>query len=148
MNIRNLILINLILMTLFSCETQSEKDEEIILNYLNEHNLDATKHESGLYYIINEEGTGSNPQLSNKIEIKYKGYLIDGTIFDQTTDTTAQFYLNQLIEGWQIGIQMLKKGGKQTLFIPSELGYGEESISIIPANSVLIFDIELINFEP
>jgi FKBP-type peptidyl-prolyl cis-trans isomerase len=135
-------------MTLFSCETQSEKDEEIILNYLNEHNLDATKHESGLYYIINEEGTGSNPQLSNKIEIKYKGYLIDGTIFDQTTDTTAQFYLNQLIEGWQIGIQMLKKGGKQTLFIPSELGYGEESISIIPANSVLIFDIELINFEP
>ena len=72
--------------------------------------------------------------------------MINDTIFGQTaTDKTFTYALSGLIKGWQIGIPLMKKGGKSTFFIPSELGYGANSTGTFPANSVLIFDIELIN---
>ncbi|MFN9955636.1 MAG: FKBP-type peptidyl-prolyl cis-trans isomerase, partial [bacterium] len=73
--------------------------------------------------------------------------LLDGTIFDQTTgNQTATFPLANLIPGWQEGIPLLQKGGKGTFLLPSALGYGPNPVGPIPANSVLIFEIELIDF--
>ena len=140
----------LFMIVITSCEkiqTQAEKDDEIINNYLNEHDLEAEYHESGLYYHIIDEGTGGHPDISSTVEVKYKGYLTNDQVFDQTTgEETVEFLLGDLINGWQIGIPLLQKGGKGILYLPSALGYGSRSAGIIPSNSVLIFEIELVDF--
>ena len=123
-------------------------DEELIEKYLDENQLTAERHSSGLYYIIEEPGTGSNPNVNSEVLVKYKGYLLDGTVFDQTPGSeSTTFFLFQVIQGWQIGIPLLKKGGKGTFFIPSGLAYGPRPQVGIPANSVLIFETELVDFQ-
>lgn len=131
-------------------EDRSEEDEVTIVNYLEENNLfaDAERHESGVYYIIEEEGEGSNfPTPNSQVLVEYKGYLIDGTVFDESEEGDArQFNLSNVIVGWRIGVPQIKKGGKVQLFIPSNLGYAATEQEDIPAYSVLIFEIELLNF--
>jgi len=130
-----------------SPEEQLEIDIQKIKDYLAANNLTATETPSGLHYIITQEGTGGNPNLQSNVTVKYKGYLLDGMVFDQTTGSaTATFPLANLIEAWQEGIPLLKKGGKGTFFSPSALAYGPNGVSGIPGNSVLIFEIELVNF--
>ena len=146
--IKFLPLVLILTMVLFSCskkESQAEIDDQTIQNYLTTNKLTATKDPSGLYYNIIVTGTGNNPTSSSTIEVKYKGTLINGTVFDQNSDFT--YALASLIKGWQIGIMLMKKGGKATFYIPSALGYGSTDTGPIPANSVLIFDIELINIK-
>ncbi len=138
----------LILTSCLKKNNQPDIDDQIIQNYLVKNNLTAIKDPSGLYYIMTQEGTGLSPDISHTVEVKYQGRLIDGTVFDQTeTDKTFTYALSGLILGWQIGIPMLKRGGKATFFIPSSLGYGSTTMGPIPSNSVLIFDIELIDFK-
>jgi len=74
----------------------------------------------------------------------YTGTLFDGTFFDGTTTTPASFRLSQLIEGWQIGFQLLPEGSTAVLYIPSGLGYGKKGGGSIPPNANLIFDVELV----
>lgn len=141
-----------VLLFLLSCNKddnpQADIDDQIIRDYLSENNIDATKHSSGLYYTITVEGAGEHPSANSTVTVRYKGYLTDGTVFDQTQGTeTATFGLTSLIEGWKIGIPLLKKEGKGTFYIPSGLGYGSRATGSIPANSVLIFEIDLINFQ-
>ena len=125
---------------------QPEIDDQLINNYLVSKQLTATKDPSGLYYIMNVAGTGTAPSATSTVEVKYKGSLINGTVFDQTAaDKTFTYALSGLILGWQIGIPLMKEGGKATLFIPSSLGYGSQNMGTIPPNSVLIFEIELID---
>lgn len=132
-----------------SCEKETDYtavDDAAIQKYLADSNLTATKTASGLYYIIEESGTGEYPLATSMVHVYYKGYLLDGTVFDQTKDNVfARFYLNEVIKGWQEGMMLFKKGAKGKLFIPSELGYGSKAKTDIPANSVLIFEIELLN---
>lgn len=127
--------------------SQAKADDLTIQNYLTSKTLMATKDVSGLYYITTLTGTCVSPTSASTVEVKYKGYLVNGTVFDQTaTDKTAIFPLSGLIKGWEIGIPLMKKGGKATFLIPSGLGYGSSAIgTVIPANSVLIFEIELID---
>ena len=96
-----------------------------------------------MHYIITEPGSGGSPNLQSNVKVKYKGYLLDGNVFDERTET---FLLANLIQGWQEGIPLLQKGGKGTFFLPSALGYGPNDVGPIPANSVLIFEIELLDF--
>lgn len=106
---------------------------------------DAVKHPSGLYYRITAGGTGNSPSQCNQIGILYKGMLTNGTIFDQTTNNQMRvFVLGELIAGWRIGIPLIKTSGKITLYVPPTLGYGSSGNASIPANSVLIFDVELL----
>jgi FKBP-type peptidyl-prolyl cis-trans isomerase FkpA len=126
---------------------QAELDDQIIKDYLAEHNLDATKHASGLYYLITQEGTGVKPNINSKVTLTYKGYFTDGSVFDQSGNNPFTSYLANLIEGWKIGIPLFKNGSHGTLFIPSALGYGENGGGSIPGNTVLIFDIVLIDVE-
>ncbi|MBN2173349.1 MAG: FKBP-type peptidyl-prolyl cis-trans isomerase [Bacteroidales bacterium] len=147
-----LVFLGIFILSISSCkkseeQTQAEKDDQIINDYLNQNGLSATRHESGLYYIISNEGSGDHPDLNSTITVSYKGYLTDGTVFDETTgNSSASFPLNGLIQGWKIGIPLLKNGGSGLFFIPSALGYGSQAIGEIPANSVLIFEISLIDF--
>ncbi len=140
------------LMAIWSCEGEQQQnvdwvavDDEKISNYLAEKNIAAQKHPSGLYYRIITEGNGQHPNPTNIVVANYTGYLMDGTVFDQGTG--VEFPLPNVIQGWQIGIPLLSKGGSGQLFIPSYLAYGNRPpSSAIPRNSVLIFDVELINF--
>lgn len=138
-----------IMVLFFSCEkekvNQNEVDEQIILEYLDTHNLQAVKHASGLYYTIIQQGYGAFPNAYSTIQVQYKGYLTDGTVFDQTTGgKTATINLGNVVSGWRIGFPLLREGGKARFFIPSTLGYGKEKVGEIPKNSVLIFDVVLV----
>lgn len=125
-------------------EEQLAIDEQIIEDYLAANNLTAEEGNFGLRYIIEEPGTGENPTAVANVIVNYKGYYPDGTIFDQRNG--SQFSLQNVIPAWQIGIPLFKKGGKGTLFIPSSLGYGQTGTGTIPPNQVIIFDVELLNF--
>jgi len=124
---------------------QSEQlviDIEKIEAFLKDHNIDAEKTSSGLYYIITKEGTGSHPLASSEVKVKYAGrFLENGEEFDSGTFRT---FLTGVIPGWTEGLPKFKKGGKGQLFIPSYLGYGTTGNQNIPSNAVLIFDVELI----
>ena len=139
----------LLIPALPSCklEDQAEIDQEKIEQYLADNELTATRHSSGIYYRISTPGSGGSPSLTSTVTVKYKGYFLNNSIFDQTTGNPIQFPLSNLIQGWQIAIPLLQKGGKGTFFIPSQLGYGSYPPQGIPANAVLIFDIELVDFK-
>jgi len=133
-----------------TCDTDKEKaeeqarvDEQIILDYLAGHELIAEKHSSGLYYSITVEGYGEQPASSSTVSVFYKGYLTTGEVFDQTSAEPATFPIRDVIKGWQIGIPLLKEGGAGIFYLPSALAYGTNAVGSIPANSVLIFEVEL-----
>lgn len=122
-------------------------DDQKIENYLNEKGWTAERDPSGVYVVTDTVGTGEErPGPTDDVTIFYAGYLLDGTQFDGTQDTPATFNLSMLIEGWQIGIPKFGKGGKGKLVIPPALGYGEQEMGDIPANSCLMFEIELVDF--
>lgn len=120
-----------------------------IETYLASISVTATKHCSGFYYIIDAPGAGTSPTICSRISVKYKGQLLNGTIFDQST-TAVTFQLNSLIEAWKKGLTMLKPGGKMKMWVPASLAYGSQVIPdrngnvLIPANTPLFFDIELV----
>ena len=132
---------------LLSCrkvDNQAEKDDELIRNYLTRNGLEATRTSSGLYYLITEQGTGPFPTLDSRVRVVYKGYLLDGTVFDETDPAGLEFDMRSIILGWQEGLTYFREGGKGKLFVPSKLGYGNQQVGNIPANSVLVFDIYLL----
>jgi FKBP-type peptidyl-prolyl cis-trans isomerase len=97
-------------------------------------------------------GTGAEAKVGSKITVKYTGALTDGTVFDSTDKqggTPATFTLakGSLIDGWVQGIPGMKVGGKRHLVIPASLGYGDKANGSIPANSTLVFDIELVDVQ-
>ncbi|OFY84213.1 MAG: peptidylprolyl isomerase [Bacteroidetes bacterium RIFCSPLOWO2_12_FULL_35_15] len=124
---------------------QAKKDEDIIKKYISDYHLSATATGSGLYYVMEITGTGSQASASSQVTVAYKGYFTDGKIFDQSDTAGITFGLSQVIKGWTEGIPYFKEGGKGKLLIPSKLGYGSEGTNGIPGNSVLIFDINLID---
>lgn len=147
----NYLVFGFILVLFFSCkkdddsnfQDQYDKDIALIENYITENDLDAHQTSTGLYYVIENEGNGSNPSISNTVTVQYSGYLLDGTKFDSGT---SSFPLTSVIEGWKQGIPKFKTKGRGKLLIPSYLGYGVSGSGNIPPNSVLIFDIYLISF--
>lgn len=123
-------------------KSQTEEDRDTILKYIADHNLNALSTSSGLYYVIEDEGSGKRPNTKSDVQVIYKGYLTNGKVFDENT-TGLWLNLGQVIEGWKEGIPLFMEGGKGKLLIPSNLGYGQKASGDIPPNSVLIFDITL-----
>jgi FKBP-type peptidyl-prolyl cis-trans isomerase FkpA len=131
-----------------SAEAQLTKDIGIIEAYLTEKGLTATKTASGLHFVVLEPGdNGAKPGPETLVEVLYRGYFTNGDIFDQTTgNQSISFKLNQVISGWTEGLQLMSKGQKNTLLLPSALGYGNNPPPGIPKNAVLIFDVKLVDF--
>jgi FKBP-type peptidyl-prolyl cis-trans isomerase FkpA len=125
-----------------SVEPQTEAD---IIAYIEANNLNATRTSTGLYYVIDNEGSGSRPTSTSNVTVAYKGYFLDGGTFDQSSDSGISFGLNQVIPGWTEGLQLFKEGGEGMLLIPYNLGYGLNGRPSIPGGAVLLFDIRLIS---
>lgn len=132
------------------------KEEQMLKDYFKKNNINAKQTESGLFYAIQKEGTGDHPKQGQKVTVNYTGKLLDGTVFDSNLDPkfnhmeplTFAVGQGQVISGWDEGLSLLKKGSKATLYIPSHLAYGDQSPTpAIPANSILIFDVSLLNIK-
>ncbi len=110
----------------------------------------AIKTPSGLQYVVLKEGDGkAHPKYGQKVTVHYTGTLLDGRMFDSSVHRgePATFAVGQVIDGWNEALQTMSKGEKRTLIIPPELGYGVHGYpGIIPPNSYLIFDVELLDF--
>lgn len=113
--------------------------------------LDTLKTESGLRIVHVMEGNGPRPAFGRKVSVHYSGYLEDGKMFDSSIERgnpiSFEVGTGRVIKGWDEGIMLLRKGGKARLIIPPHLGYGDRDTGPIPANSTLIFDVELVNVE-
>lgn len=144
---------------------QLEIDTQIIQDYIAEKNIQATRTESGLYYVIESAGSGPQIEEGDLAFVHYAGYLLDGTLFDTSIKSLAmangvfneqrdnydgyaplevRVGMGQVIKGWDEGLALLKKGDKAKFIIPSPLAYGDRnSGGPIPPNSILIFDVEV-----
>ncbi|GGD31239.1 FKBP-type peptidyl-prolyl cis-trans isomerase [Franconibacter pulveris 1160] len=105
---------------------------------------------TGLMYKVEKAGSGDAPKDSDTVVVNYKGTLIDGKEFDNsyTRGEPLSFRLDGVIPGWTEGLKYIKKGGKIKLVIPPELAYGKTGVPGIPANSTLVFDVELLDIKP
>jgi FKBP-type peptidyl-prolyl cis-trans isomerase FklB len=101
---------------------------------------------SGLQYKVIKEGNGNTPTADDKVKTHYRGTLIDGTEFDSSykRNRPAEFAVKGVIKGWTEALQLMKEGAKWELYIPANLAYGDRGRPGIPANSTLIFEIELL----
>ena len=133
--------------------TQKEKDDKQIQQYFQANGIDpatVTKTSSGLYYQLLEEGDGDKVFPGDEVSVHYVGYFLNGTKFDSSLDRGQPFAFGlgqgMVIKGWDEGVAGMKIGGKRTLIIPAELGYGSRGAGgVIPPNATLKFDVELLD---
>jgi FKBP-type peptidyl-prolyl cis-trans isomerase FkpA len=121
-------------------------------NYLSTSGITtAQKHPAGFYFEVQNSGTGIKPNLCSIITVGYTGMLTNGDVFDQ--QQSLSFQLGSLIEGWRKGLPLIQKGGSIKLYLPPSLGYGNadvknsQGVVVVPANSILIFDIDLMDVQ-
>jgi len=127
--------------------TQAEKDKNIIINYVMDKGIDVQSTSTGIYYQIIEEGIGDLAKWGDWVTVNYKGYTLDGQIFDSSykKGKPLEFYIGNMIAGWNEGLELMHPGGKALFLIPSALGYGEKGFrKVIPPNTVLAFEVELL----
>lgn len=106
---------------------------------------------SGLKYEDKVVGTGASPKTGQRVTVHYTGTLVNGTKFDSSVDKGQPFTFvigtGSVIKGWDEGVATMKVGGKRILYIPAALGYGSRANGPIPANSDLIFEVELLGVQ-
>lgn len=131
----------------YDAEKQLAADELLIKEFISEHNIPAQRHQTGVYYQVITPGSGNFVYTANtQITAKYTLRLLNGDVIPQST-APIQFSLGGVIPGWQIGIPLIQKGGKIRLIIPSPYAYQNSAQGNIPANSVLDFDVELVDVQ-
>ena len=126
-----------------------------IQDYLSTNSITATQHSTGIFFHVDDPGTGNTASICSNITVNYTGTLLStGTVFDSNNSGAGiSFVLGQLIVGWQKGLPLIKNGGRITLYIPPSLGYGahdktdENGVVVIPANSYLKFSIHLLDVQ-
>ena len=143
----------ILVLVLFSCQKpSSEKENEVTETQSTTVQVPAVDKEfttpTGLKYIDEVIGTGRSPKTGDKVKVHYTGTLVDGTKFDSSRDRNQPFEfplgIGRVIKGWDEGVATMKEGGKRKLIIPPELAYGSRNMGSIPPNSILFFDVELI----
>jgi len=118
-----------------------------IQDYLAADSIQAIPTEEGIYFQLEEEGEGPQPKPGDYVMVRYQGKLLDGTTFDESIPGEPfvfQMGYRQVIRGWDLGLSNFRVGSKGQLFIPPQLGYGSSEVGNVPANSPLVFDIELL----
>ncbi len=133
-------------------ELQAHDDHNDIISFAIDHNIDLQMTPSGLFYQILEEGSGNQLDWGDKIAVQYKGYFLDEKLFDTSCrrGKPLEFYIGNMIDGWNEGLQLLKLGAKALFLVPSRLAYGEEGLmddkerELVPPDKVLLFEVEVV----
>lgn len=133
-------------------EEKLATDGEAIDAYLADQGIEPIISDSGLRYVITEEGSGANVEAGDNVTVHYDGTLLSGEAFDSSRDRgqpfTFQVGQGRVIKAWDEGLTYLKKGGKATLYVPSPLGYGSRAAGpVIKPYSILVFDVEVLDIE-
>ncbi|MBO4739246.1 MAG: FKBP-type peptidyl-prolyl cis-trans isomerase [Bacteroidales bacterium] len=133
-------------------EIQYNKNISANIMAENKKNPNIKETASGLQYqVLKENKKGKKPLATDKVKVHYKGYLHNGVVFDSSIDRgePVTFALNQVIKGWTEGLQLMTVGSKYKFWIPSDLAYGDRAVgNDIPAGSMLIFEVELLDINP
>jgi FKBP-type peptidyl-prolyl cis-trans isomerase FkpA len=127
-------------------------DDKIIDQYLADSGITAVKAASGLRYVIHKHGFGLFAQIGTTVRLKYRGSLLDGTVFEDsfTNPVPYEFVVGSgsVIAGMEEGVQYISEGGSITIYIPSPLGYKAQAVgNLIKPNSILVFYIELLKVQ-
>ncbi len=133
-------------------QTQAQRDQNTIINYALDSLLDLQSTASGLYYQILREGEGPKIDWGDRIRVHYRGYFPNGKVFDSSyrRNEPLEFYVGNMIDSWNEGLQLVRVGSKARLLSPSHLAYGEEGLKdrqdriLAPPNQVLIFELEVL----
>ncbi len=125
------------------------KEDSQMRSFATANGIIATQHPSGMYYEIVDSGSGAAVSATSKISITYSGKFLSGETFDEqvspnNTASNPAWPLDGLIEGWKVGIPLIRAGGRIRLIVPSSMAYGCEDYYSIPGNSILFFDITLV----
>jgi FKBP-type peptidyl-prolyl cis-trans isomerase FkpA len=143
---KKLLFLALLFSTISACKKDYDKiDKDRIETYLKDKGLTAQKTASGVYFIIEKEGTGAKPVDASEIAVKYKGYTLDDKEFDKGDSLIIN--LSQTIVGWQDGMKEFKKGSSGKILIPSSLAYASTGAGPIGANEPVVFDIKLLDID-
>jgi FKBP-type peptidyl-prolyl cis-trans isomerase len=130
---------------------QFGKDTLLIDDYLNKKSIQAKKTASGIRYVVVKEGKGKQIVLGSIVQVRYTGYFLDGKIFDGNLDHKDPFQVvvgaRQVISGWEEILKEMTLGSKFTVYLPSLFGYGDRNIPGVPKDSVLVFEIEVVQIK-
>jgi FKBP-type peptidyl-prolyl cis-trans isomerase FkpA len=131
-------------------EEMMVKEKPSMDQYLADNKITAKPTASGLIYVETKKGSGANPKPTEIVKVHYTGMFLDGKVFDSSVERgePVEFPLNQVIPGWTEGLQLMKKGGKAKLILPSVIAYGAQGNQGIPPYSPLVFEVELIDIKP
>jgi FKBP-type peptidyl-prolyl cis-trans isomerase len=113
--------------------------------YITDNHIEADKDSRGFFYTIPAPGSGTRPTACATVTVNYTGKLTSG--FQVDAASNISFNLKQLISGWQEGLPLIAKGGRIILYLPPSLAYGAQANGNIPANSILIFSVELLDVQ-
>ena len=148
-----ILLIFTMIMSSCSIETYSTKKYDAnqeILSYISNESIDVMPKASGLVFIPTDNGNGDNPKLGDKVAFHYKGYYMNGEVFDSSYDKAYPLIVhlgnNSVIKGLEEALLMMNKGAKAKVIIPFYLAYNDREYAPVPPYSNLIFELELIDF--
>ncbi len=135
--------------------TLAEQQQNAIVNYAIDEIIPLQRTRSGLFYRILDPGNGQPLEWGDYLSAHYKGYLLDGRVFDSSyrKGRPMKFYIGNMIDGWNEGLQLVKEGGRIQLFVPSHLGYKERGVPdgkdgyLIPPDTPLVFEVEVLGLE-
>ncbi|MBK7872501.1 MAG: FKBP-type peptidyl-prolyl cis-trans isomerase [Saprospiraceae bacterium] len=133
-------------------QTQWEQERNDIINYAIDNLLDVKATSSGLYYQILAPGQGDSIRWAEQVRVHYRGYFLDGKEFDSSykRGKPIDFYVGNMIDGWNEGLKMLRPGAKALFIVPSHLGYRDKGLNdakgqqLVPPNTVLVFELEVL----
>ena len=127
--------------------SQAQKDENMLIDYAIDKDLNVSRTSSGLYYFIEKEGQGEKLKHGQKCKAHYSGYFVDGRVFDSSIErgSPIEFTIGQMNPGWNEGLTYMNIGTKAKLLIPSHLAYGQRGFpGYVPPNTPIIFDLEIL----
>lgn len=143
------LLLTSLLVLMMACDTETpeqraEKDREKILDYLEEHDYDYEELDSGVFVVIEEEGSGNHPHENSTIRMTFEGYVLNGNSYNAGYNSNVQ--VTSMVTGFRYGITSFKRGGSGMIFIPSDLGHGETGYGNLPYGEVLRYEVEIFDF--
>ncbi|MEM1216567.1 MAG: FKBP-type peptidyl-prolyl cis-trans isomerase [Bacteroidota bacterium] len=132
--------------------SRAAREQNAIVDYAIEELLDVKATNSGLFYQVLQPGTGDTIAWGDFLVAHYKGYLLDGSVFadSRQRDRPLEFYVGNMIPGWNEGLQLLRVGGQLRLLVPSHLGYGAEGLissrgkTLVTPHQILVFELEVV----